>query len=522
MNIFKKIRKHYCVIFILACLFTGIIMTPGYGSYWDYTSEKAIVYDNISQYIVNVNGDLASFKEKHPGIKPVSETEEYDHGAAIYYPLAWLFNAVQAESNQYLIWKLYTFLLFFTGAVALYLIGKLIYKSKKMALFLFGLFFFSPLMFAYGHINNKDIVFLSFTLWMILFCEKWILSKKRLWAVLLACSCGFATNSKILGGWYLIVLAVYAAYAFIKGGRKKRFVFLDIIIVFLISIACYCIITPAVWDDPIEKIQYIIISTQSFNRWPGNVLFAGNIYGAGKTPFYYLAAMVAITTPVGISILSLLGHIRAVFFEREKKSILFALMLLWLVPFIYASFSSNTILYNEWRHFFFIYGSIILLAGEGAEWISHYLNNKTILAGAGYVCILICLVISGHPYQYAYTNLLAGNNAESKYELDYWNLSYKECIEKLINYEGRNQDLALTIGDGGSSGVSQTLKIMRGSTIKGISEDENSPNYFLVSSLYSKLYCRTDGESGGYHLLFTTKAYGNELVRVYEKIEFNR
>ena len=517
MNMIKKIEIHYGIIFILGCLVLGIFLTPGYGSYWDYDLEKAIVYDNVSQYIVNVNGDLSTFNNLHPGFTPISETREFDHGVAAYYPLVNLFDFVHAESNQYLIWKLYTFLIFFAGAIALFFSAEIIYKSRNLALFLFGLFFFSPLMFAYGHFNNKDIVFLSFTLWMIFFCEKWILSGKFRWAVLLGCVGGFATNSKILGGWYLVVLITYALYMFLKNGRDKKKIIGDLFGTILIYGICYFVITPAVWNNPIETIRYILNSTQSFTRWSGNILFAGNEYAAGKTPFYYLVTMVVVTTPVGISILSLTGHIRAIFFEREKQDILFVLMALWLVPFLYASFSSKTVLYNEWRHFFFIYGSVILLAGEGADWIRHYVRKKSFFIGIGYICVLIYVVISGNPYQYAYTNFFAGKNAQSRYELDYWNISYKECVEELINYDGRNQELPLTIGDGGSYGLSQTLKIVNGSLICRVSEEEENPNYVLLSSLYSRLYCGGYGEMKGYHILFTIKAYGNELIRVYEK-----
>ena len=112
--------------------------------------------------------------------------------------------------------------------------------------------------------------------------------------------------------------------------------------------------------------------------------------------------------------------------------------------------------------------------------------------------------------------MLAGYSTQSRYELDYWNLSYKASTEELIADQGRNQKLELCVSDDGSHGLSQALKIMRGDSISGIREDEIKPNYIISSSLYAQLYGEKISKDN-YHLLFSVKAYNGELTRVYEK-----
>ena len=43
-------------------------------------------------------------------------------------------------------------------------------------------------------------------------------------------------------------------------------------------------------------------------------------------------------------------------------------------------------------------------------------------------------MIKNHPHQNVYFNKFAGKKFSSKFELDYWGLTYKENLKFLLNY----------------------------------------------------------------------------------------
>ena len=106
---------------------------------------------------------------------------------------------------------------------------------------------------------------------------------------------------------------------------------------------------------------------------------------------------------------------------------------MFLIPFIVCLVSKPNI-YNGWRHFYFLYGLILL--------ISSYLVNLIWNKKYKYIIvIIICISIGTSIYNLtrygirntSYYNLLVGNkDISSKYEMDYYNVTAKDAINKFI------------------------------------------------------------------------------------------
>jgi hypothetical protein len=126
---------------------------------------------------------------------------------------------------------------------------------------------------------------------------------------------------------------------------------------------------------------------------------------------------------------------------------------LWFfVPLLSVVFLKS-VLYDGWRHMFFIYPAFLLICLRGLGSFFDTINAR--FTGAGRkainitsICIIL-LAMAGtlrfmivyHPYQNVYFNLLTGDmaNAKDKFEMDYWGLSYREALEYVVEKDRDKQ-----------------------------------------------------------------------------------
>jgi hypothetical protein len=97
----------------------------------------------------------------------------------------------------------------------------------------------------------------------------------------------------------------------------------------------------------------------------------------------------------------------------------------------------NSVLYNGWRHLYFVYPLFILVAIHG-----FYVTNALIINArlsfffklfiAGSLLIIMAWMVKWHPYQYLYFNRLAGD-WNKNFEGDYWGVAYRRPLEKISN-----------------------------------------------------------------------------------------
>lgn len=152
-------------------------------------------------------------------------------------------------------------------------------------------------------------------------------------------------------------------------------------------------------------------------------------------PWYYLPKYILITAPLFV----LLGVIlSATSLKRIKPVYLFLVLFAIVFPSAYAIYQ-DSLLYNGWRHFLFIYPPIVVLAGIGWDNIFSTSKNKIITIIT--VVLLIASVgktkwwmLQNHPLEYIYYNELVGGvkGAYGNYETDYWCQSTRPAIEWLI------------------------------------------------------------------------------------------
>ncbi|MES2619228.1 MAG: tetratricopeptide repeat protein [Bacteroidota bacterium] len=178
-------------------------------------------------------------------------------------------------------------------------------------------------------------------------------------------------------------------------------------------------------------------------KFPVNIkiLFEGKHIQSTEVPWYYIPKWLLISTPlfgiIGLAYsLSLISVMR-----KQKKFLPLGFLFFTLVfPIGYVVYKKSG-LYDSMRHFFFVYPSIIILAGLSFSYMIGLLPRKLKYVAVGVILVLIALparfMFANHPNQYVYFNEIVGGikGAFGNYETDYYMNSVKQSADWLKKNE---------------------------------------------------------------------------------------
>jgi hypothetical protein len=183
-----------------------------------------------------------------------------------------------------------------------------------------------------------------------------------------------------------------------------------------------------------------------------NVLYLGQHFNPTGLPWHYMLVWIVITTPVFYSFCFFLGLYYSgklliknplQLYTNDGERYDCVNLALFFLPIIAVIFL-NAVLYNGWRHLYFVYPAFLSSALQG--FVSFYGSSGTWfdgglrapLRGALLGALVLSFSTTGyfmvkyHPHQQVYFNLLAGTNVGAKFELDYWGLSYRQGLEHVL------------------------------------------------------------------------------------------
>lgn len=441
-------RRIIVVTFFVLMTLIGLLITPDYGMPWDEELEIRTLGSNVREYISLFKGKTGEPFQSSTGIPfpDYLQNPDMDHGQSAYYPLTPALFAdygANGPRTMMLIWHAYTFLIFMAGVPGIYFVCKFLMGDWKYGLLGSLFLYLSPRFFAEGHYNSKDMVVMALVILLIAAGIKLIESRRISSALVFAFVAAIATNMRIsalfmfglLGLLYIVNLTVKKQW-----NAKNLWVGLTTVLAFfLISY----LITPAAWREPLGYIAYVIGRSSNFADWPGAVYFQGLV--RRPVPSSYIPTMIAVTTPILILALTLLGHITTIAelirgaikknSPAESQFLLICIIFIW--TFLLFAIIRRPILYNSWRHLYFLYGPMLILAVAAVRFLVQRANGKLkmLVVSAVVLQLLVCALLIGisHPFQYVYYNPLAGKDPARSYEFDYWNVSQTQMLMKLAD-----------------------------------------------------------------------------------------
>lgn len=448
---FCKHARTAVALFFLAVLALGMITADDYGNAWDDLSEMMILRMALREYDALLPGETAlgaALAER--GVVRLSESVERDHGICLYYPLFWAVGGSELSTRQLTrVWRCHTWLLFTMGLFALYALAHRLGLSRPFACLGVLILLLSPRFFAEGHYNNKDIPLMAMTL--VLFWQSVRLMEKPTLprGLTFAAAAGCCVGTRIIGAAYCLLFGLMVVLGLRAAGKLNRRTLGVGVFTLLASLAFYVVLTPSLLADPVGFFEYLLKNAIGFSRWHGNILYFGEVISCASTkpPRLYLPVLIALTTPLWALALLGAGCILGVSEARRERRRLLSISssllrmtayLAWTLPLL-GLVIVHALVYNGWRHVYFLYGPIALCMADAFHTLWHRLRFKQgrrLLALAAAACLGISAIgiAANHPYQYAYFNaLVPRENRAEQFELDWWNLSCANALQQLLS-----------------------------------------------------------------------------------------
>jgi len=447
--ILKILRANaWVILFFGLFLALGIVLYRDYGISWDEKTQRGIGQMNFDYLMGRSDSLLASGERYHGG--------SFELGLVVIEKLI----RARATRDIFMARHLVNFLFFWTGAVLFYALLKNQFKSWKVALLGCLFLVLSPRIFADAFYNSKDIPFLVVFLAGILTLIRYLDHPSPARAAVHGFVCAAAVAIRIPGVFLPAFTVGFLLLDRWLNPEKKvvsqELLTLGLIVYGLALSALTVLFFPGIWENPILHGIRAYLEMSHYSAWDQQVLYMGRFIDADVLPWHYLPVWILITTPLYYVLLFAIGLAQSIFLltrppiyqiTREKRN-----QLIFLGAFFVPLFSvilGKSIVYDGWRHLYFVYPSLVIIATQGLVSLWRFFSAKFPVkwATAGFVLVslvalsgVIRFMLSSHPYQNVYFNTLAGASLadiKPRYELDYWGLSYRKGLEYILKTDPR-------------------------------------------------------------------------------------
>lgn len=447
-------KKHFpLTVLVLLNLIVGLFALPGFGESTDELSQHSYAERTIQavKSLVTTGILPAYFVEEEP--------KQGSHGPAFIVAvtlLRSLFLPGGTPVEKLFFSHFLYFMIFQVGVVSLFFLARR-WVSETAAFGTALLFNTQPLLLGHAFMNPKDVVFMSLLitsaalgLWMVdragklfqstgnplrdgirSFFRQFLCADVWLAGLLL----GFSSAIRIAAPLIGVVVLVYVLISR-KWQAVPRF--------FAYGLIAFCsmiLFWPYLWPDPPGRLIGSFLNSAYYPD-VHSTLFNGVIVDSEHIPLSYVPVLLVAQLTETLWLLALVG-VFSIF--KKFRWDLVALILIWFVLPAAAIILTRVNLYNNFRQVFFILPPLFLIAGLGLDLLLTFLQRPVTR-----FLILFLLLYPGlsanirlYPYQYVYYNQLVGgvSGAFRVFELDYWDLAFKEAQSYLNQTAGLNANI---------------------------------------------------------------------------------
>ncbi|MEK6322628.1 MAG: glycosyltransferase family 39 protein [Acidobacteriota bacterium] len=503
---FKKLSAAFFIIYLIA----GLFAYKQYGVHWDDGAQRD--YGNANwNYILHKDKALIGFGDRY-------------HGPALEILLIGVEKAFGLSDTREILLAhhLADFIFFYLSVIAFFFSAHILFGHEKWALMASLMLVLSPRIFGNSFFNSKDIGFLCAMIFSFYTLLK-LMAKPDFLRLLVHCAAtAFAIDIRILA----IIMVPVSLFILLKGlfeqpALKKRYLLLLALFPILLS-GFTILFWPILWEGPWHYFYTALLEMKRFLRWPGEMLYFGHYISATHLPWHYLPAWILLTTPLFFSVFWIFGAVITIktlitdpisFF---KGNFLWGAVLYLSVAPILAVILLKSVVYDSWRHVFFIYPFFVLVAVFGFKNLYERLSAmpKTILTGftALYFLAMTIITIYLHPHQNSYFNLAAVmcyTPVEKQFEMDYWGLGYRQGLEYILR---SNPDKgAIKVRSLNEPGV-WNKDILKKDERARLEVNRESPDadYFVTNHRLEKGYVPPGGK-----IVHDIKKFGSSIITVY-------
>lgn len=417
-------------VFFAGLIILGLLIHTDYGISWDEPQSRLTGLVNAK----HLSQTLFPFSSTaHLNVSDLQSFRDKDYGVAFELPVVALEQVLGLQDSRqiYEFRHLMTFLFFLLGAYALVNLIERRWQSWQWGLVGAGLLILSPRFFAEAFYNSKDIVFMSAFVIALATMAAFLQTPTRKTLLLHAFATAFAMNIRIMA---VVILATTAAALLVhvfRGGTPLRKAAAYGAGYALLSYGFFVLLFPYIWDKPISGFFEVFTNMASF-RWPYDVLYQGEFINARDLPWHYAFTWIGITTPILYLGLFAIGLIQL---ARNDRQLLDLILLGILVATFGAVIYFQSVLYDGWRHLYFLY-PIMLYFGVAALRLLAPFSWALIAAHSVFIAIWMW---QAHPLQNVYFNAFAGDEPRYRWEMDYWGLANHDALMHIAKSDDRPQ-----------------------------------------------------------------------------------
>ena len=457
-------RRVLTPLFFGGLLLLGLFLAPDYGMGWDEPTDRQAGYISL-RYVAGLLYPNALANDYLQGLPELRTYKEADHGVAFQLPLAVLEATFFPHDIQRAYW-LRHFLVFATfvlGAWAVYRLGTERFGSWRWGLVGAAVLVLSPRIFADAFYNHKDSVFLSLFALGGLTLTRLLRRPTAGRAVLHALVTALAVDVRVMG---LLLPALTVGFGALEWWARpaRRPGLARGIAVYAAAVGPLVVLFwPYLWGAPVRRLWECFGNFRRF-RQTMQVFYLGQMVSCQRLPWHYLPVWLLVTTPVAYSALFLggTGTVLRGFLRRPlaflrsragRRDLLFGA---WCAGPVVLVLTMQSVVYDGWRHVYFIYPAFVLLAVRGLQaGVQAYQTAPLASAGrrlglaagvllAGSVVHTAVRQVADHPHQYAYFSCLPGPVAARLFERDYWGVSARQGLAWVLAHDHR---ATITVSD---------------------------------------------------------------------------
>ena len=392
-----RLPRHIWALGILAlALLLGVAAVDDYGVWGDTYAQSAIGEATL-RHLAGERGLNLLWPPEIRLYGPIFET-----------PLAVIERILGRDDSRRIFLSRYllSHLFFLAAGFAGYLLALRMFGSRWLALFALLLFLLHPRIYAHSFFNSKDMPFLA----MFMICL-WLAHRAfgtsessgssgaavndgaaGAFAVC-GVAAGLLTNLRMTGLVFVAVVVLMRLCDIVLAGswRERRCAIASCALFAFATVTTYYATMPYLWADPLERFREILAVMLAHPVDDPLQWFQGRLVDPSELPPSYLPVWFAITTPPlalalgAVGFVALVWRCGAAFFASDERMLnpahrlaLHMAALLRNTPLrfellvggcfalpVLAAVVLQPVLYNGWRHFFFLWAPFVLLAASG-------------------------------------------------------------------------------------------------------------------------------------------------------------
>jgi hypothetical protein len=431
----ERLPRLAVAAFFLAYLAVGVAIHGDFGASWDEPLNRDLGLRTVSYAASRFSANPVPWTQASRGL--IAE-----QGPFFEVILVGLERAFGLEDTRsiLLMRHLATFLAFWSGAVAFYVLLRLRFADRAICVLGVAMLVLTPRLFAHSFYNSKDAVaaalFIVATMTMGLFLRTPAPARAGLHALACAAAISVRIVALILPALTLLLLLP----RLVRGGAPQRRRAAAAAAIFAVLLPVLVVLFwPAAWEHPFGTVLDAVqlrVQHQFANRLS---LYFGRFVPVDALPWHYLPVWIAITLPVSYVIFFLAG-IWAIGTDLTRKRLAsyenvldLAFLTLFVVP-VLAVIVRRPVLYDDWRHLYFLQPFLVAIALAGIARLATKPRVGTIVKAAAVLMVVhgLFILVRYHPYQNVYFSPLAGDDVERRFELDYWGLSFREGLQFVL------------------------------------------------------------------------------------------